>query len=675
MKKPRQLTRREFIKSAGGVVVIGLPAVYGVNLARLSTGEPLPNMPVFADGDQITCPLRPAQTEQPLLLVTNEGSDNRFGAYLGEILRAEGLNCFEAACLADLDEETLPAFDIVLLAEGPLDARSVELLEAYVAGGGRLVAMRPDRRLAGLLGLEWAGGVIEEGYLQVDESHPIAAGIHPASLQFHGQADQYRPAGAQVVAWMAEGREVPKMLPAVTIHTYGKGMAAMWAFDLARSVAYTRQGNPVMGQKLVERGKNDLRPVDLFWGWVDLDRVYVPQADVQQRLLANLLSAVSQGARPLPRFWYFPRQVEGLLVATGDSHMNPGWAVEKQIQLFNQRNGHISIYYSPHMRSLPRRITRRLALQATDWPLIGPVLQRRANSPTQSEVEAWRAQGHEITFHPWVEEGIQEGWENYWREFTGIGYGVPTPTVRTHRVQWEGWVETARIQAGYGIRLNLDYYHWGKLFRKSNGEWVHGHFTGSGLPMKFVDENGLILNIYQQLTQIADDHLLNMRWSGVENISPEEAAEIYRQMLRRSLDEFPSAITAQFHTDSYYFRDETSEIEQRFVEGILDTAVEHNIPIWTAQDWLYFTEMRHDTVYEAVEWEAAQKHLRLRLTSGAAIDRELELMLPLEHNGGRLAEVKIDGSRQPLTERRVGGVLYGCAPLTAGAHEVTADYA
>ena len=76
------------------------------------------------------------------------------------------------------------------------------------------------------------------------------------------------------------------------------GHAAAFTFDLARSIVYTRQGNPAWsGQE--RDGNGPIRSDDLFFGaaagdvqadWVDLNKVAIPQADEQQRLLANLSS-------------------------------------------------------------------------------------------------------------------------------------------------------------------------------------------------------------------------------------------------------------------------------------------------------------------------------------------------------------------------------------------------
>ena len=68
---------------------------------------------------------------------------------------------------------------------------------------------------------------------------------------------------------------------------------------------------------------------DLFYGaasfdpepdWVDLNKVAIPQADEQQRLLANLILSMHSAKSPLPRFWYFPHGYQAVVVMTGDDH-------------------------------------------------------------------------------------------------------------------------------------------------------------------------------------------------------------------------------------------------------------------------------------------------------------------------------------------------------------------
>ena len=84
----------------------------------------------------------------PILVVVNDSASNQYGNYLGEILRAEGLNSFNVAQLSTVNAAALDAAELVVLAETPLSASQVTLFTTYVNGGGRLIAMRPAASLA-----------------------------------------------------------------------------------------------------------------------------------------------------------------------------------------------------------------------------------------------------------------------------------------------------------------------------------------------------------------------------------------------------------------------------------------------------------------------------------------------------------------------------------------------
>jgi hypothetical protein len=667
------LSRRRFLKIAGAAGAVALPTALGYGLWEGAQGELPPNLSPYAPAEVLTSWPSAASQASPILLLVNEQSENPFGPYLGEILRAEGLSCFQVARLSDLDDAPLAWYDVVLLAEGPLGTHQVDLLESYVASGGRLVTMRPDARLVPLLGTRQLAGSTSDGYLQVNTDHPAGQGIATQALQFHGMADHYSLEGAQVIAWLASAENVASDLPAVTINQFGQGRAALWAFDLARSIALTRQGNPAWANQ--ERdGGDGVRAPDMFKGWVDLDRLTIPQADEQQRLLANLLSALSQGTRPLPRLWYFPGTAESMLIATGDSHGNPASAIEEVLQRVEQRGGNFTVYYTAFPNSDYRRAAKKGALWATELPLVGGMLGRQFTSPTPSEVADWRARGHEFALHPYVGEGLDTGWADYWLEFTGMGYGPVPPTVRTHRILWTGWTETARAQAAHGIRMNMDYYHWGPSFQNDSGEWVNGHFTGSGFPMRFVDERGRILNIYQQPTQIADDHLLSLHWGGVAKVSAEAALEVSQGLLHRSLDSDYCAIAANFHVDPFAVGGEWVGEAARWLEGTLDYAAEHDIPIWSAVDWLRFAEVRHASQLEDVQWHPDIGRLSFDLSAGATSGMALAVMVPQEHEGLGLVQVEVDGIPHTNGQRSIGGLTYGWVSVPAGPHRVVATY-
>jgi hypothetical protein len=671
-----KLSRRQFIKIAIASSAVAVPSLLGYELVRETKGELPPSGSPYAPVEVMeSWPSRPAAASSILVLI-NERAGNPFGLYLAEILRAEGLNCFQIGRASELGSAPLEWYDLVLLAEGSLGDGQVALLEGYVARGGRLVAMRPDARLASLFGVERVGGSTAEGYLEVEGSHSIGRGIATETLQFHGTADHYRLAGAQVVAWLASDADTRTAYPALTVHRHQQGQAALWVFDLARSVAYTRQGNPAWANQ--ERdGVNGIRAADMFTGWIDLDRLPIPQADEQQRLLANLLSALTQDARPLPRLWYFPGAAQTMLIATGDSHGNPASAIEDVLTRVEKRGGHMSIYYTAYPSSDLSRAAKKALLPMMELPLVGDVLAAQYASPTPAQVADWRTRGHEFGLHPYVEQGLDAGWRRYWQEFTGVGYGPVSPTTRTHRVLWEGWVETARAQAAYGMRLNVDHYHLGPTFRNGAGEWPSGHFTGSGLPMKFVDERGRILNIYQQPTQLVDEHLLVMPWVAgeVAGLAAEGAVEVSQTLLRGSLDGAYGAITAQFHVDPFDLGGQAGSEEARWLEGTLDYAAAHGIPIWSALEWLRFIEVRHDANLMDVQWHSASRRLSFDLVAQALSGPELSVMIPLQHAEARLVQVEVDGVPVEHRTRELGSVSYGWVSASAGFHRVVATFA
>ena len=200
--------------------------------------------------------------------------------------------------------------------------------------GGNLIAMAPDAQLAGLLGITSLGTALSNGYLLVDTSMSPGNGIVNQTIQFHGTADRYTLSGATQLATLYSNASTATSNPALTLRASGSGRAAAFTYDLAASIVYTRQGNPAWAAQ--ERdGFPPIRSDDKFYGnmagdvqpdWIDLSKVAIPQADEQQRLLANLILAMNANKKPLPRFWYFPNGKKAVVIMSGDDHGNGGTA-------------------------------------------------------------------------------------------------------------------------------------------------------------------------------------------------------------------------------------------------------------------------------------------------------------------------------------------------------------
>ena len=141
----------------------------------------------------------PAAPGGPILVVTSNGDG--FGSYLPEILRGEGLNEFDVADIGSVGPRPWPPTTSWSSATRRCPTRRSRCSAPGSRAGGNLVAMRPDKKLAGLLGLADAGGTRDEGNLT-----SVAGGVTGASMRFHGSADLYGLAGASPVATLDSGR-------------------------------------------------------------------------------------------------------------------------------------------------------------------------------------------------------------------------------------------------------------------------------------------------------------------------------------------------------------------------------------------------------------------------------------------------------------------------------------
>jgi hypothetical protein len=406
----------------------------------------------------------------------------------------------------------------------------------------------------------------------------------------------------------------------------------------------------------------------MFVNWLDLERIAIPQADEQQRLLAKFITYLGATRCPLPRLWYFPDGVDAMLVATSDAHQNPASAVADILARVESFNGRASIYYLPPLESEARRVEQHVR-----WLLSDAGIGGKSYFPSPQQVADWRARGHEFTLHPEVADDLAGKWASYWEGFTGLDWGPISPTTRTHAVLWTGWVESARLQAQYGIRLNHDYYHIGPMFRDSQGHWLTGYFTGSGLPMHFVDEQGRLLNIYQQLTQLADDHLLKLHWTGVAELSAEDALAVARPLLDRSLTDH-SVVTMQFHTDPYAQPEPHYTQAVRWLEGSLEYARARGIPIWDSLKWLQFWEARHGAEMHDFKWEAEDKRLSFSVKIDQDSGAELALLIPAIQQGAILSQVLVNGRPVEHHARELRGDNYDWISLASGEHRVAVTY-
>ena len=396
----------------------------------------------------------------------------------------------------------LANYDTAILGDMSLTSGQVSMLSSWVNGGGRLIAMHPDKQLAGLLGLTSTSNTLSDQYLLANTTVGPGVGIVGQSIQFHGSADLYSLNGATAFATLYSNATTPTASPAVTWVNAGAGQAAAFTYDLARSVVYTRQGNPAWSGQDRDQyidpavGSGQIRSDDLYWGnatfdpepdWVDLNNVAIPQADEQQRLLVNLIEQMNINKKPLPRFWYFPSGFKAVVIMTGDDHNTGG------------TSGRFDQYLSD---SAP-------GCSVPDWTCVRSTSYVWPNTPIPN-YQTYVSQGFEIANHgdnspsctnfsaASLDAAITAQLAEVQANFPNL---PASKTNRTHCVLWSDYDSEPQILFNHGIRFDTSYYYWPWI-------WVQGRsgmFTGSGLPMRYADRNGNTFDVYQATTQMPDE--------------------------------------------------------------------------------------------------------------------------------------------------------------------------
>lgn len=573
----------------------------------------------------------------PLLVVVGDGDD--FSRFYVEILRAEGANCFTVVPAKSLNEEVLRSHELVLLSSITTTPDQVALLTRWLNQGGRIVAMRPVPELAHLFGLQPTGHTIEEGYIKVETTRSPGRGVSDRAMQFHGVADVHQVVDCTVIAELLESADNPASCPAVVVRQLedGRGCAAAFTYDLARSVVQTRQGNPAwVGQN--RDGDLLNRSDDLFFGaavgdeqrdWVDPELLDLPQADEQQRLLMNVLAHMCADRIVLPRFWYLPDRRAAAIVMTGDDHALNGTAERFQ----------------------DYRDLDVITAESRAWNKVRATSYVYAHSPmTDADALELEKQGFEISLHLTTKGteydlgSLNRAYRRQMKLFRSRYPSVSPPsTHRTHCVVWSDWTTQAEVERAHGIRLDTNYYFY-------PAPWVAGRiglFTGSGIPMRFASARGEIIDCYQVATQLND-----------------ETGQIFPETIEKALDQALSdvgratVLTANMHTDLG---------ASSGSDAIVGEARRRGVAVISARQLLEWLDGRSGSCFQRLELRGDVLSFEIAVGDGA---QGLTVVVPIPSDSNSVSSVSKAGIAIPFEEVELWGSHHVVFAASGGSHEI-----
>ena len=359
----------------------------------------------------------------------------------------------------------------------------------------------------------------------------------------------------------------------------------------------------------------------------------IPQADEQQRLLANMIIRMNADKKPLPRFWYLPNDNEAVVIMTGDDHGNDGTAGRFNAEIISSDPG----------------------CSVDDWECVRSssyIYPDPDGAVTDEEAADFDAQGFEIALHASTFCGDYTAGmlETYFSDQMGVWYGLfpslaPPVSHRQHCIAWSEYTVLPEEEEKYGIRLDVNYYYWPP-------DWVNnrpGFFTGSGMPMRFAALNGSIIDVYQATTQMTDE-------------SEQTYPYTINTLLDRAIgpEKYYGVFTANMHTDYAVSSD---------YDSLIASAQTRGVPVIAARQMLSWLDGRNGSSFGSIAWNGTVLSFTISAGQGA---NGLQAMVPLAP-GGSVAGITRNGNAIGYAIKQIKGISYAVFSASAGSYAVTMD--
>ena len=272
-------------------------------------------------------------------------------------------------------------------------------------------------------------------------------------------------------------------------------------------------------------------------------------------------------------------------------------------------------------------------------------------SLSDAQAAAYEAAGFEVALHVntdcanWTPSSLEGFYSDQLGAFAAKYTSVPAPaTNRTHCIAWSDYTTQPQVELAHGIRLDTNYYYWPP-------GWIQnrpGMFTGSGMPMRFANADGTMIDVYQATTQITDE-------------SGQDIPFNINALLNRALGPqgYYGVFTANMHTDS---------ASHAGSDAIVASALANDVPVVSARQMLDWLDGRNSSSFGALAWNAGTLTFTIQVGAGA---NGLRAMLPTSSATGQLTGIERGGNAVAFTTETIKGVSYAIFEATAGSYAAT----
>jgi hypothetical protein len=216
---------------------------------------------------------------------------------------------------------------------------------------------------------------------------------------------------------------------------------------------------------------------------------------------------------------------------------------------------------------------------------------------------------------------------------------------RFHCLTWSDWLTQAKVELSHGMRISLDYYYWPPT-------WVNlrpGMFTGSGMPMRFADTNGDMIDIYQGVSQLVNENGIN-----------------YTTDINALLD---SAIGSKGYYGMFGTHDDYRDVT--YSDVTIASAKARNVPIISVKQALTWLDGRNNSSFGNMSWSNNQLTFNITARSNAT---NIRAMLPLNSLSGALLSITRNGNSVSFTTQTIKGMQYAFFAPVTGTSTYVATY-